>query len=151
MAAEFDCMTQADVAQYAELHKAKGLAPLAKELFPELTCLGLLTNLAIAPERRRTGLGRALCEWCEAGTVEWSLPGLMLQVEEENHDARALYGRCGFDELFKEDNGRALRPRPGRQTRVSALLLIQNAALLEEVPSTIVMMAKEVGAGGDAG
>ena len=75
----------------------------------------------------------------------------MLQVEEENHDARALYGRCGFDELVKEDNGRALRPRPGRQTRVSALLLIQNAALLEEVPSTIVTMAKEVGAGGDAG
>jgi len=34
---------------------------------------------------------------------------------------------------------------------VSALLLIQNAALLEEVPSTIVTMAKEVGAGGDAG
>ena len=42
----------------------QGLAPLAKELFPELTCLGLLTNPAIAPERRRTGLGRALCEWC---------------------------------------------------------------------------------------
>jgi len=28
---------------------------------------------------------------------------------------------------------------------VSALLLTQNAALLEEVPSTIVTMAKEVG------
>ena len=88
---------------------------------------------------------------CEAGAAEWSLPGLMLQVEQQNHDARALYGRCGFDELFEEENGRALRPRPGRQTRVSALLLMENAALLEEVPSIIVTMAKEVGVGGDAG
>ena len=76
---------------------------------------------------------------------------IMLQVEQQNRDARALYGRCGFDELFEEENGRALRPRPGRQTRVSALLLMENAALLEEVPSIIVTMAKEVGVGGDAG
>ena len=34
MAVEFDCMVQADVARYAELHKAEGLAPLAKERFP---------------------------------------------------------------------------------------------------------------------
>ena len=34
MAVEFDCMVQADVARYAELHKAEGLAPLAKEPFP---------------------------------------------------------------------------------------------------------------------
>ena len=61
----------------------------------------------------------------------------MLQVEQQNHDARALYGRCGFDELFEEENGRALRPRPGRQTRVSALLLMENDALLEEVPPSI--------------
>ena len=33
MAVEFDCMVQADVARYAELHKAEGLAPLAKERF----------------------------------------------------------------------------------------------------------------------
>ena len=101
MAIEFDCMVQADVARYAELHKAEGLPPLARELYPELTCLGLLTNLAVAPSRRRSGLGRALCAWCEAGCAEWALPGLLLQVEAANGDARALYARCGFDELFQ--------------------------------------------------
>eukprot|EP00320_Phaeocystis_rex_P003543 CAMPEP_0119057372 /NCGR_PEP_ID=MMETSP1178-20130426/1851_1 /TAXON_ID=33656 /ORGANISM="unid sp, Strain CCMP2000" /LENGTH=267 /DNA_ID=CAMNT_0007038197 /DNA_START=20 /DNA_END=823 /DNA_ORIENTATION=+ len=148
MSVEFDCMSQAEVARYADLHKADGLAHLARELFPGLTCLGLLTNLAIAPDRRRAGLGRALCAWCEAGCAHWSLPGLMLQVEEANGDARALYTRSGFEELFQE-NGRALRPQPGQQSLVSALLLTQNAALLEEVTSTIVTMVKEVG--GDAG
>lgn len=34
MGVEFDCMVQADVARYAELHKAEGLAPLAKERLP---------------------------------------------------------------------------------------------------------------------
>ena len=73
-----------------------------------ITILTLTLNLT-----RRTGLGRALCEWCEAGAAEWSLPGLMLQVEQQNHDARALYG--ADDEQARVARAWGVpRPRPAR-------------------------------------
>eukprot|EP00908_Phaeocystis_cordata_P010190 Transcript_2103.p3 GENE.Transcript_2103~~Transcript_2103.p3 ORF type:complete len:143 (+),score=65.42 Transcript_2103:633-1061(+) len=137
-------MSIGDLERCAALHEEGGLVPLASHLFPEYTALGLLTNLAVAPRRRRTGLGRQLCARCAAGCAEWALPALALQVEEQNADARALYAAQGFEELWRTEGARALRLRPGARTFATDFFNARNAELLEEVTSTVVTMAKEV-------
>jgi len=58
-------------------------------------CLGKrLARLAVAPEYRRQGVGKAL-----VGAVR--RPGMTLQVRESNVGARALYAGLGFREMGK--------------------------------------------------
>ncbi|PZO05648.1 MAG: ribosomal-protein-alanine acetyltransferase [Alphaproteobacteria bacterium] len=57
-----------------------------------------ILTLAVRPQARRSGLGRALVE---AGAVEAARCGavrLFLEVAEDNAAARALYARTGFVE-----------------------------------------------------
>lgn len=57
---------------------------------------GEILTLAVAPDRRRAGLGRVLVEaaanLCAAAGAE----DLFLEVAQDNDAARALYLRCGF-------------------------------------------------------
>ena len=56
-------------------------------------CLGRhLARLAVAPEYRRRGVGKALVEAVRH-------PGMTLQVRESNTAARALYAELGFQEV----------------------------------------------------
>jgi len=58
-------------------------------------CLGRrLARLAVAPEYRRQGVGKALVEGVRR-------PGMTLQVRESNTPARALYAGLGFREMGK--------------------------------------------------
>lgn len=56
----------------------------------------VLANVAVHPDHRRKGIGRALVEACieEAGTLKCRL--LILQVKPTNSEARELYERLGF-------------------------------------------------------
>ena len=127
---------------------------MVSDYFPEYTLVGLLTNLAVDPTNRRSGVGSDLCECCELGCAQWALPAVILQVEEPNRSARAFYKAVGFEEIFREDDATALRVRPGAATLASKLLLTDSDGLLEEVRLTVVTMANEICAtsgGRDAG
>jgi GNAT superfamily N-acetyltransferase len=55
-----------------------------------------IDDIAVEPEYRGRGIGRALIE----RTVEWAkskeLPGIMLETQDNNVAACQLYERCGF-------------------------------------------------------
>ena len=55
--------------------------------------------LAVAPDRRRAGLGTALVRWLLA--AEPSARLAYLQVEERNQAARELYRRLGFEPVYR--------------------------------------------------
>jgi GNAT superfamily N-acetyltransferase len=53
-------------------------------------------DLAVRPEDRRRGIGRALLEHAAAHARALGCVKLTLEVREENTVARALYRACGF-------------------------------------------------------
>ena len=55
-----------------------------------------LANLAVAPDRRRQGIGRYLLDAAMAEAVAGGAASLYLEVRESNVAARALYGARGF-------------------------------------------------------
>ena len=138
-----DLLDPDEADRVGDVYRDRGIGALVNELCPEFLPVALLANLAVAPAMRRTGLGRELCELCEAGSAEWSMPGMMLQVEEANTAARSLYESLGYEAVRVDDNGFAVRLNPNEQTLASALLLVESAELLQERPSTIVTMAKQ--------
>lgn len=52
------------------------------------------------PELRRQGAGRALLHALAEHALAQRIEGLYLLVESGNAPARALYGRCGFQDLY---------------------------------------------------
>jgi len=142
--AEFATMADSERLYYAELFGAEGIAALVGELMPQYSTVALLTNLAVAPAARRSGLAQELCQCCELGCVEWGLPVILLQVEEENAAARSLYQMGGYRELFRQSGMIALRLRPSARMLTSTLLLGERHGLLVETNTTLVTMAKEV-------
>ena len=97
----------------------------------------LLANLAIEPSMRGKGLARALCGACEEAGLEWEVPGIMLQVEEANAPARALYETLGYQLVYADEQATALRVRPGAS----------GAELLSSEVSTTLLMGKGLVAG----
>ncbi|MRX49428.1 GNAT family N-acetyltransferase [Paracoccus sp. S-4012] len=57
-----------------------------------------LLTLAVAPEARRHGLGRALCEGFAAAGRANGAASAFLEVAEDNAPARALYAAAGWRE-----------------------------------------------------
>jgi len=57
-----------------------------------------LYAIAIRPEERRRGAGRALLSAWERAAVARGASALFLEVAEDNRPARALYGRAGWAE-----------------------------------------------------
>jgi GNAT superfamily N-acetyltransferase len=53
-------------------------------------------DLAVVPERRGQGIGRALLEAVEAEAVRQGCCRLTLEVQDENRRARRVYDRFGF-------------------------------------------------------
>ena len=60
---------------------------------------GELLNLAVAPEKRRQGKGKALMAALLAACREEKIADLYLEVRASNNAARALYGKWGFAEV----------------------------------------------------
>ena len=55
-----------------------------------------MNYLAVAPEHRRRGIGRALMAAAEAGVRALGCPKLAVQVRADNLEALAFYERLGF-------------------------------------------------------
>ena len=65
---------------------------------------GSVGDVAVAPEARRRGIGRALTEAMLADAGERGLATLTLEVRQSNAPARALYESCGFREVGRRKN-----------------------------------------------
>lgn len=108
---------------------------LTRNLFPEYQCYALLANLAVDAPNRGSGLGKQLCAACETAAEAWGVAAIMLQVEECNFPARALYSSVGYQDVHIDDNAVALRVEPGSGA----------SSLLTQTKSSIVLMGKRVG------
>ena len=60
---------------------------------------GYIGNVAVYPEFRRLGIGRALVEAMTAEAEKLGLSFLTLEVRESNAAARTLYGKCGYRDV----------------------------------------------------
>jgi len=59
-----------------------------------------LYDVYTAPAARGRGLARQLCRWLLARAVEEGARHAYLQVEGDNHPARAVYHRMGFSDAY---------------------------------------------------
>lgn len=55
-----------------------------------------ISNLAVKKSCRRQGVARQLLLACERISLEWGFPDLYLHVLENNHQARQLYLKAGY-------------------------------------------------------
>lgn len=62
---------------------------------------GEILNLAVAPARHRSGIGRALVERVLATLARRGAHRVFLEVRESNAAARALYAALGFQEVAR--------------------------------------------------
>lgn len=78
-----------------------------------------ILTIAVPPERRRRGIGKALLAAHLAGLTALGVTRLFLEVDAENGAARALYARFGFCQV----GAREAYYRGENGTRTSALVL----------------------------
>jgi len=91
------------------LYKGTSMQGIADKLLSSYRAVVVLSNLAVAPQARRKGIGRLLCEETEALAQEWGFDSVHLLVEEENLSGRALYERMGYRVVTIQENAPALR------------------------------------------
>ena len=74
-----------------------GMAGCHRESALKHRHVAYIWGMYVAPERRRTGLGRRLLGATVARARDWpALEALWLDVTTVNESARALYAACGF-------------------------------------------------------
>ncbi len=69
---------------------ATRLTPVARRLY--------LTHMAVAPERQRRGVGRALLAAAGRAAREWGAQSIALDAFDHPAGAGGFYHRCGFRE-----------------------------------------------------
>jgi ribosomal protein S18 acetylase RimI-like enzyme len=71
---------------------------------------GWVYYLAVAPERRRAGLGRAMMDAAEAWLRARGAPKLQLMVREDNDEALGFYDALGLERQNVVTLGRFFKP-----------------------------------------
>jgi ribosomal protein S18 acetylase RimI-like enzyme len=71
---------------------------------------GWLYYVAVAPGRRRQGLGRALVAAAEAWLKERGVPKVHLMVRETNHVVADFYRHLGYDPMPRINMQKWLKP-----------------------------------------
>ena len=150
---EIDAMTSLESERAGAILRESGVGALAMHVLQRDESLlvqqwagshvphALLANLAVSPSCRGRGVGRELCEFAELCCR--NMGSILLQVEDANSAAQALYTRCGYAPIFRNEDATGLRLSPSKGL-MKGLLPIENAALLKEVRTTLVTMAKRV-------
>lgn len=89
-----------DAAEFATLLAAPGVQLVTVEagfaLIRAVADEAELLTLAVAPEARRRGFGRALLAGAEARAAEVGALEMFLEVAADNRPARALYAAAGY-------------------------------------------------------
>lgn len=60
-----------------------------------------ITNVAVFPELRRKGVGKALVEFLVSEMKSENADFVTLEVRESNQNAISLYEKCGFEKVGK--------------------------------------------------
>lgn len=92
-----DCINADATFLVAETNDGEGVAGYVVAL--EAADEGEILNLAVAPDGRRHGVGRALVENVLATLSDRGIRQVYLEVRESNDAARALYAAHGFHEV----------------------------------------------------
>jgi N-acetylglutamate synthase len=71
---------------------------------------GFLHHVAVAPDYRRRGLGRAMVEWCLGRLVAAGIGRCLIFVNAGNEDAKAFWRRVGWDDRPVEVMGITMDP-----------------------------------------
>ena len=71
---------------------------------------GWVNYVAVDPQMRRAGLGRALMAQVEAGLLALGCPKINLQVRETNDEVLAFYARIGYSRDAVVSLGKRLIP-----------------------------------------
>ncbi|MCO5120220.1 MAG: GNAT family acetyltransferase [Burkholderiaceae bacterium] len=71
---------------------------------------GWVNYLAVSPEHRRSGFGRAIMDHVEACLKDRGCPKLNLQVRASNHDVLEFYRRLGYAQDEVVSLGKRLIP-----------------------------------------
>jgi len=67
----------------------------------------ILTNLSVCAEARKSGVGSKLVEWCERTVMkEWSTYEIVLEVEDDNENAKRFYRKRGYEWLYDDPTSR---------------------------------------------
>ena len=114
-------------------YKGAGAQELANELLlPSQTSICCLSNLAVSPSARRSGVARQLCEACEqVARDSWGYHELHLLVESSNTAARQLYeGKLGYEQRNTLQSATALR------------VSIESGGFVETQAETMVLVKK---------
>jgi ribosomal protein S18 acetylase RimI-like enzyme len=69
---------------------------------------GWIYSVAVHPNQRRRGVGRALLRRAETALAEMGCPKVNLQVRVTNREVIAFYERCGFVVEERVSMGRSL-------------------------------------------
>jgi ribosomal protein S18 acetylase RimI-like enzyme len=72
------------------------------ESVPEADVRPVISNLAVDARYRRYGIGSSLLRACEDAVKEWDYDEIVLQVEDDNVNAKAFYEKQGFHILFMD-------------------------------------------------
>src|SRR5688572_13387846 len=59
---------------------------------------GFLHHVAVAPDYRRRGLGRAMVEWCVGRLADAGVGRCLILVNAGNEEAKAFWRRIGWDD-----------------------------------------------------
>ena len=84
-----------------------------------------LSNLAVNPKYRRHGVASELLSSCEKFSHEWGFEDLYLHVLENNHQARRLYLKLGYQVHKLESNWNTFFLRRSRQILLHKHLSIE--------------------------
>ena len=77
---------------------------------------GWIYHLAVAPEHRRGGVGRALVRAAEAALAARGCPKINLQVLASNREVVAFYERLGWRVEERVSMGKTIAPRDDLET-----------------------------------
>jgi ribosomal protein S18 acetylase RimI-like enzyme len=110
------------------------VSTIVEKLMPEYKVAAYLSNLAVAPSTRRSGLGRILCAKCEEFATKQGLPGILLNVEQANEVGHQLYSALGYQDVHVNNAHRVARPHPGSS----------RDNFIRHVKAPLVLMSKTV-------
>lgn len=110
--------------------------------------VGYISNLCVAPDSRRQGIGRALLDKCEQQARAWGCRSIALHVDLNNTSAYELYRRAGYKVAATEPPWvRYVEGRPGSRLVLMMRTLRTMPVLSEQELYPALFEQRDAGSG----